>query len=71
MDMECLHQRISQGDMLGMTHINAPELIRTPLGGYINHSMNPNCMRIQKEISGIFNYTDIRGRGNNTDVQGI
>ena len=39
---------ISQGDSLGMSHINAPELIRTPLGGYINHSMNPNCMRIQE-----------------------
>ena len=37
---------ILQGDYLGMSHINAPELIRTPLGGYINHSMNPNCIRI-------------------------
>ena len=41
-------QPIKQGDMLGLSHINAPELIRTPLGGYINHSMNPNCMRIQE-----------------------
>ena len=39
---------ISQGDYLGLSHINAPELIRTPLGGYINHSMNPNCMRLQE-----------------------
>ena len=39
-------QPIKQGDMLGLSHINAPELIRTPLGGYINHSMNPNCIRI-------------------------
>ena len=39
-------QPIEKGEMLGMTHINAPELIRTPLGGYINHSMNPNCIRI-------------------------
>ena len=37
---------IPAGQMLGMSHINAPELIRTPLGGYINHSMNPNCIRI-------------------------
>ena len=37
---------ISQGESLGLSHINAPELIRTPLGGYINHSMNPNCIRI-------------------------
>ena len=32
--------------MLGLSHIQSPELIRTPLGGYINHSMNPNCIRI-------------------------
>lgn len=37
---------IPAGQMLGLSHINAPELIRTPLGGYINHSMNPNCIRI-------------------------
>ena len=37
---------IEKGQMLGLTHINAPELIRTPLGGYINHSLNPNCIRI-------------------------
>ena len=39
---------IPAGKMLGLSHINAPELIRTPLGGYINHSMNPNCIRIQE-----------------------
>ena len=39
---------ISQGESLGLSHINAPELIRTPLGGYINHSMNPNCMRLRE-----------------------
>ena len=37
---------ISAGQMLGLSHIQSPELIRTPLGGYINHSMNPNCIRI-------------------------
>ena len=37
---------ISTGEMLGMSHIQSPELVRTPLGGYINHSMNPNCIRI-------------------------
>ena len=41
-------ENIPAGDMLGMTHIESPELIRTPLGGYINHSMNPNCIRIQE-----------------------
>ena len=37
---------IEKGQILGLTHISAPELIRTPLGGYINHSLNPNCIRI-------------------------
>ena len=37
---------IPAGEMLGLSHIQSPELIRTPLGGYINHSMNPNCIRI-------------------------
>ena len=39
---------IPAGEMLGLSHIQSPELIRTPLGGYINHSMNPNCIRIQE-----------------------
>ena len=37
---------IPAGQMLGLSHIQSPELIRTPLGGYINHSMNPKCIRI-------------------------
>ena len=37
---------IPAGQMLGLSHIQSPELIRTPLGGYINHSLNPNCIRI-------------------------
>ena len=37
---------IPAGKMLGLSHIQSPELILTPLGGYINHSMNPNCIRI-------------------------
>ena len=39
-------ENIPAGKMLGLSHIQSPELIRTPLGGYINHSMNPNCIRI-------------------------
>jgi len=41
---------------LGMSHIvlnhdpkeNDDELIRTPLGGFINHSDEPNCIKVQK-----------------------
>ena len=39
-------ENIPAGQMLGLSHIQSPELKRTPLGGYINHSMNPNCIRI-------------------------
>lgn len=38
---------IKDGTNLGMTHYKAPEvpdeLVRTPLGGFINHSEEPNC----------------------------
>ena len=40
---------IEANTCLGVTHVILDtRLIRTPLGGYINHSMNPNCMRIQE-----------------------
>ena len=33
---------------LGLSHIVVKdELIRTPLGGFINHSDNPNCVKIR------------------------
>ena len=35
---------------LGTTHIKVPMiigLIRTPLGGFINHSDKPNCQKIE------------------------
>ena len=40
---------IESGTNLGMTHYKAPELengwCRTPLGGFINHSDKPNCVK--------------------------
>ena len=39
---------IDKGVNLGMSHIiDTPTLdtIRTPLGGFINHSDNPNCVK--------------------------
>ena len=33
---------------LGLSHIMVDkELIRTPLGGYVNHSDKPNCIKIR------------------------
>ncbi len=46
--------KIKAGKILGMTHYYnkldmGSGLIRTPLGGFINHSENPNCMRVIKK----------------------
>ena len=40
-------QDIKDGTQLGITHILInDEIIRSPLGGFINHEDNPNCVRI-------------------------
>ena len=37
---------LEQGTNLGMSHLKFDgEIIRTPLGGFINHSDEPNCVR--------------------------
>ena len=37
---------LAQGTNLGMSHLKFDgEIIRTPLGGFINHSDEPNCVR--------------------------
>ena len=37
---------IEKGHNFGMSHLKIGErLIRTPLGGFINHSDNPNCFK--------------------------
>jgi len=40
-------QAIMQGTNLGMSHIKVNEnnIIRTPLGGFINHAEVPNCYK--------------------------
>jgi SET domain-containing protein len=39
---------IPKDTTIGMTHIEIEnDLIRTPLGGFLNHSDNPNCIRKQ------------------------
>ena len=41
-------ENISKGTNFGMSHIQVSNtLIRTPLGGFINHSDNPNCDKIK------------------------
>jgi len=39
---------IGQGTNLGMSHVELGKLIlRTPLGGFVNHSNDPNCAKIK------------------------
>ena len=46
-------QDIKQGTNLGVTHIKIDEqIIRTPLGGFINHSNTPNCAKVELHANG-------------------
>jgi len=41
-------QKIMQGTNLGMSHIKIKETIfRTPLGGFINHANEANCVKVE------------------------
>jgi hypothetical protein len=42
---------IAQGTNLGMTHINVGNnIIRTPLGGFLNHSEDANCVKAELKM---------------------
>ena len=41
-------ESIPQGTNLGMTHIKVGDhIIRTPLGGFLNHSEDANCVKAE------------------------
>ena len=41
-------EAIPQGTNFGMSHIQISDtLIRTPLGGFVNHKDNPNCEKVK------------------------
>ena len=41
-------KKIPVGTNFGMTHLQfGKNLIRTPLGGFLNHSDNPNCKLVE------------------------
>ena len=43
-------ETIRAGTDLGMTHLlHNDDLFRTPLGGFLNHSNEPNCKRIESD----------------------
>mgnify|MGYP005814147751 FL=1 len=44
---------ISQGTNLGITHLElGSKIIRTPLGGFINHSNEANTVKVELRING-------------------
>jgi len=48
---------IKEGTNLGVSHIKIKnELIRTPLGGFINHSDEPNCEKVKLQAENYIKY---------------
>jgi hypothetical protein len=48
---------IKQGTNLGMSHLQfGSEIIRTPLGGFINHSEKPNCEKVKLRFTNMDNH---------------
>ena len=46
-------QDIKQGTNLGLSHIKLDDkIIRTPLGGFINHANEPNCTKVELHANG-------------------
>ena len=47
---------IAQGTNLGMSHFKiADQIIRTPLGGFINHSNDHNCFKVELLMTNEYN----------------
>ena len=45
-------QKIMQGTNFGMSHLKIGDTIfRTPLGGFINHSSTPNCIKAELRMT--------------------
>ena len=43
--------KLDSGLNFGISHLRIPilsELLRTPLGGFVNHSENPNCILVNR-----------------------
>jgi len=42
------NKNIERGHNFGMSHLEVgTQLIRTPLGGFLNHSEHPNCTKVR------------------------
>ena len=43
---------IGQGTNLGMSHVKIEDtIIRTPMGGFINHSNDANCVKVELRMT--------------------
>jgi len=49
---------LSSGTKLGTSHVFMPDcedpeerVLRTPVGGFINHSETPNCVKIEAQVT--------------------
>jgi len=66
---------IKKGTHLGISHVYAPgfsenSMIRTPVGGFINHSDTPNCHKIESpEESAITYYSLVTSRDIPADTE--
>ena len=51
-------KEIGEGTNLGMSHLEIEDkIIRTPLGGFINHTKDANCAKVELRMTnGKFNY---------------
>jgi len=48
---------LKAGTNLGTSHIKIKdELIRTPLGGFVNHSDDPNCKKVKLQAENYIKY---------------
>ena len=48
---------LKQGTNLGISHVKIKdELIRTPLGGFVNHSDDPNCEKVKFQAENYIKY---------------
>ena len=46
------NEKLAEGTNLGMSHVELGKLIlRTPMGGFINHSDKPNCVKVKSLLT--------------------
>ena len=62
---------IEQGTHIGMTHLSpySGDLVRTPLGGFGNHSDTPSCFKIHKMKDSISTWWIVAGKDIDIDEE--